>query len=189
MKIVFIIAAVTLLSGCAVVDGMDSLSGLGNYSVDTNSFDDETIITLTPDTLYDPEASMFDPVSARIGGVWTSKAPNFINLAFQEDGGYVRFDKITFKADGLTKSYDIGLSDLNFDDTRLSGITSTAYAAVPVSELKQFIYADSCRMKIEKDAGYELADCKLDRIPGGKKTAIKGLKKMIKETEKIQGAI
>lgn len=189
MKYAFILAAATVLSGCAVVDGMDSLAGLGNYSVDTNSFDNETIITLTPDTLYDPEASIFDPVYVRIGGVWTSEAPNYINLAFQEDGGYVGFSSVTFKADGVTKSFDIGLSDLSFDQPRLSGISSTAYTAIPVSDLRQFINADSCRMKIEKSRGYVLADCKLDRIPGGKKTAIKGLRKMIAESEKIQGAI
>lgn len=74
-----------------MTDMMDGAAGLGKFNIDKNSFNDETVISLTPDTLYDPEASMFSPVSARMGAVWTSQAPNFVNIAFQQDGGHIRF--------------------------------------------------------------------------------------------------
>tara|TARA_R110001606_G_scaffold71219_1_gene162916 strand:+ start:10978 stop:11541 length:564 start_codon:yes stop_codon:yes gene_type:complete len=180
---------ITVLSvtGCtSMTDMMDGASGLGKLSVDQNSFDNETTISLTPDTLYDPEASIFSPVSARMGAVWISNAPNFVNLAFQQDGGYVKFEEVSFKVNGETKAYNTGLSDLDFDRTKLSGMKSTAYALMPIADFKELLNAETCQMKIEKDTGYELADCKLDRIPGGKKTAIAGLRKVLASIEETK---
>lgn len=86
---------------------------------------------------------------------------------------------MSFKVDGETKTYKIGLSDLGFDDSKLSGMKSTAYALMPIGDFKSLLSANTCQMKIEKDTGYELADCKIDRIPGGKKTAVAGLRKVL----------
>jgi len=183
-KIALLISALSLAGCASMTDMMDGASGLGKFNIDKNSFNDETVISLTPDTLYDPEASMFSPVSARIGAVWTSQSPNFINIAFQQDGGYIRFQEVSFKVDGETKTYNIGLSDLGFDDTKLSGMKSTAYALMPIGDFRNLLSANTCQMKIEKDTGYELADCKLDRIPGGKKTAIMGLRKVLDAIDK-----
>lgn len=182
-KTILLISALSLTGCASMTDVMDGASGMGKLSVDQNSFDNETIISLTPDTLYNPEASIFNPVSARIGAVWASKAPNFVNLAFQQDGGYVRFQEVSFKVDGITKTYNTGLSDLDFDQTKLSGMKSTAYALIPISDFKNLLSAKTCQLKIEKDSGYELADCTMDRIPGGKKTAILGFREMLTEIE------
>lgn len=187
MKITALLISALSLVGCAsMTDMMDGAAGLGKFNIDKNSFNDETVISLTPDTLYDPEASMFNPVSARMGAVWTSQAPNFVNIAFQQDGGYIRFQEVSFKVDGETKTYKIGLSDLGFDDTKLSGMKSTAYALMPIGDFKSLLSANTCQMKIEKDTGYELADCKIDRIPGGKKTAVAGLRKVLAAIEETK---
>ena len=163
---------------------MDNAAGMGKLTVDKNSFDNTAIIYLSPDVLYNPEGALLSSVSSRLGAVWTSELPNFVNLTFQEDGGYVKFDEVSFKVNDTTKKYPIGLSDLNFDQARLSGITSTAYALIPISDFRNILSAKTCQLKIEKDPRYEIADCTMDRVPGGKKTAILGFRKMLTEIEK-----
>ncbi|SBS29117.1 hypothetical protein MSP8886_01445 [Marinomonas spartinae] len=184
MKQTILLTVALSLTGCtSMIDTMDSFAGMGKLTVDKNSFDNTKIIYLTPDALYNPDASIFDPVSTRLGAVWTSKSPQFVNLTFQEDGGYVKFDEVAFKVNGKTKIYPIGLSDLDFDNSKLSGMKSTAYALIPMSEFKNILTAKTCQMKIEKATGYEVASCSIDRIPGGKRTAILGFRNMLKAIE------
>ena len=184
MKKITVLASSVLLTACtSMTDMMDGASGLGALSIDQDSFDGTTIISLTPDTLYDPEASVFNPVDSRIGAVWSSESPDFVHLAFQQDGGYVNFTEISFNIDNSIKTYTIGLSDLKFSSTHLGGMKSTAYSIISTSVFKEILSADTCRMRIKKDTGNEQADCKLDRIPGGKKTAILGFRKMLTAIE------
>lgn len=181
MKNAALLIATLSLAGCAAMtDSMDNFSNLGKFTVDQNSFDSTTIVSVTPDILYNPEGGILGSVSTRLGAVWTSQLPDFVNLAFQEDGGFVGFKDVSFKVDGEVKNYKIGLSDLDMDQSRLAGMKSTAYALMPVSDFKNLLSAKSCQLKIQKDSSYEIANCTIDRAPGGKKTAILGLRKILK---------
>lgn len=188
MKLIPILASVALISGCQSI--ADSASGLGTIDTQISSFDDSKIITLSPDALYHEDAP-WTGVSTKLGAVWISVEPEFITLTLKDESNisssnsYKLFKSISVKTEnGITP---LNINGTTFSDDGYNSVTqtihtqSTSTVRLELADLESYLNSETCVFKITRSDGYELADCKVDRIPGGKKTAILGLKKVIKE--------
>jgi hypothetical protein len=194
MKKIALTLAALSLTGCAsMTDMMDSAAGMGKLSVDSNSFDNSTVISLTPDTLYNPDGG-FSSIDTRIGAAWSSDTPSVVSIVLNDKsnsggGGYTSFSRISIKIGDEIKEYDTGRTNLSNDGynrvLRTIFTSSTASVTLPIEDFKAILSAKSCQLKISRAEGYEVASCSKDRIPGGKKTAILGFRKMLFEIEKI----
>jgi len=168
----------------------DSASGLGTIDTQISSFDDSKIITLSPDALYHEDAP-WTGVSTKLGAVWASTMPEFITLTLKDESNisssnsYKLFESVSVKTEnGITP---LQINGTTFSDDGYNTVTktihtqSTSTVRLKLADLESYLNSETCVFKITRSDGYELADCKVDRIPGGKKTAILGLKKVIDE--------
>lgn len=193
MKLIPILAltSAALISGCqSMADMADNAAGLGTIETQESSFDDSKFITLSPDALYHEDAP-WTGVSTKLGAVWASTTPEYIFLTLKDESNisssnsYKLFESLSVKTeDGIT---ELPINGTTFTDDGYNSVTktihtqSTSTVRLKLADLESYLNSETCVFKITRSDGYELADCKVDRIPGGKKTAILGLKKVLNE--------
>lgn len=173
------------LTGCAsMTDMADSAAGLGQIDVETNQFDNSKVIVLSPDALYNPEGG-FSSIDAKMGAIWSSKTPNYFDITLKYDNaGYASFRSLSVNIDDQIHEFRAGGTSY---DTNVNGMlrtistSSLSRVAVPVEVVREMVNAEKCLMKISSNKGYEVASCNRDRIPGGKKTAVLGFKKLLEQ--------
>jgi hypothetical protein len=185
-KVLFVAAAVLAISGCTA---MDKLAGLGVVTQHTSTFDNATVIEVSPNSLYDPGSAWGTPL--QLGARWSSAAPNSVALilAYNSNvsGGmpaYLGLTGLDINIDGSISSYAAAqptdLSSSSYNTVSHTIYTSSKNAVViPYSVLQRMVTAKNCRLRLHTSKGYQDADFSTEHIPGGKATAKVSIKEFM----------
>lgn len=195
VSIVWVSAVV--LAGCAgMADTASKIAGLGVVSKQRSTFDDSTIVQVTPTWLY-AKGSWGNRV--KLGARWSSASPDVAALVLSYDSStsgagpmYVGLSGIDVNIDGAITSYsansstDLGSSNYNTVSKTIYTQSSNA-VVIPYSILQSMVSAKDCRLRIHTSKGYEDAEFSIERIPGGQGTAILSIREFIAEVEAAKG--
>ena len=185
-KILFVIAAVLAISGCTA---MDKMAGLGVIKQHTSTFDNATVIEVSPNSLYDKGSTWGTPL--QLGARWTSTAPNSVALILSYKSNissaapaYLSLTELGINIDGVISSYSAGqptnLSSGGYNTVSHTIYTSSKNAVViPYSVLQHMVDAKDCRLRIHTSKGYQDINFSTEHIPGGKATAIVSIKEFM----------
>jgi hypothetical protein len=135
---------------------MDKLAGLGVVTQHTSTFDNATVIEVSPNSLYDPGSAWGTPL--QLGARWSSAAPNSVALilAYNSNvsGGmpaYLGLTGLDINIDGSISSYAAAqptdLSSSSYNTVSHTIYTSSKNAVViPYSVLQRMVTAKNCRL-------------------------------------------
>jgi hypothetical protein len=187
-KTALLISALSLTGCASMTDVMDSAAGMGKITIETNKFDNSKIIALSPDKLYNPDGG-FSSIDTELGAIWSSSTPNYVTIVLNDEGSssYTSFSSLSININNSIKEYQTGSTQ--FDNGGYNHLVnsiftnSNARISIPLSEFKAMLASENCLLKISRSEGYEVASCTKDRIPGGKKTAILGFRKILTAIE------
>jgi hypothetical protein len=192
-KILFA-AALVAISGCAA---MDKMAGLGVVSQHTSTFDNATVIEVSPNSLYDPGSTWGTPL--QLGARWSSAVPDSVALVMAYNSNvssgspaYLNLNHLDINIDGEILSYSAGqstdLSSSGYNTVSRTIYTSSKNAVViPYSVLQRMVAANDCRLRIHTSKGYQDVQFSSERIPGGKATAIVTIKEFMVKVVAIRG--
>lgn len=190
LPMVFAIILLPALSGCAgMADATSKIAGLGVVTQEKSTFDGATIVEVSPNWLYDPEASRGN--SVKLGARWSSNAPEFTALVLSyssntsgSSAAYIGLSGIDINIDGDIKSFSSG-KPTDLDSSGYNSVSRTIYTeskntvVIPYSILERMMSAKDCRLRIHTSKGYEDARFSIERIPGGQGTAILSIREFI----------
>lgn len=172
-----------VLSGCvSTADVTSALTPVGVISEEKATFDDATIVRMSPAFLYREGAPLGVPI--RLGAVWSDKTPDQVALILAYSSNiasgrapYINFEGLDINIDGRISEYDVG--GLTTHDSSVYNTASrTVYTysrhvvVIPRELLESMLTAKDCRLRIRTNGGYEDAQFSIERIPGGQATAI-----------------
>lgn len=151
MRFVLSILAFCVLTACTAT--MNQLAGIGQLTESKSSFDNATVITLTPAWLYNQDQQRLNSIT--LGAEWNSKVPNHVILIL-ESQGIVGLTEISVNIDGTIIKIDANRST-DFDIRTRKGVPSKSSNRIAVkSELvEQMMAAKDCRIRINTTQGYE----------------------------------
>ncbi len=184
----------SMLAGCA---GMDKLAGMGVVTQETSTFDNSTLIEVSPNSLYDPASTWGTPL--QLGARWSSATPDLVALVLSyktnvSSGapGYVNFTDLSINIDGAISSYTTGrptnLSSSDYNTVSKTIYTSSENAVlIPYSVLERMVSANTCRLRIHTIQGYQDVDFAAEHIPGGKATAKLSIKEFMAKVAMKRG--
>lgn len=200
LPMVFAIILLPALSGCAgMADATSKIAGLGVVKQEKSTFDGATIVEVSPNWLYDPEASRGN--SVKLGARWSSNAPEFTALVLSYSSNtsgssatYIGLSGIDINIDGDIKLFSSG-KPTDLDSSGYNSVSRTIYTeskntvVIPYSILERMMAAKDCRLRIHTSKGYEDARFSIERIPGGQGTAILSIREFIGKVnaEKTKG--
>ena len=197
LPVFILIAVLHVSSGCAgMPDTTSKLSGLGVVTQEKSTFDGAIIIEVSPNWLYDPADSWGN--SVKLGAHWSSNVPEYVALVLSYSSNtsgygstYVGLSNIDINIEGEIKSYSTG-KPTNFDISGYNSVTQTIYTEskntviIPYSTLERMVNANDCRLRIHTTIGYEDARFSMERIQGGKGTAILSIREFIEKVDAIK---
>lgn len=193
-KLLLVVAAVLAISGCAT---MDKMAGMGVVTQKTSTFDNATVIEVSPNSLYDKGSAWGTPL--QLGARWSSAAPNSVALilAFNSNvssagPAYLGLSDLEVNIDGVISSYSAGqptdLSSSGYNTVSHTIYTSSKNAVViPYSVLQRMVAAKDCRLRIHTSKGYQDINFSTEHIPGGKATAIVTIKEFMVKVAAVRG--
>lgn len=177
------IASSLLVQGCAgMADAMNKAAGVGQISQEVSTFDNATIINLSPAHLYGGDGMMGN--GFKLGARWNSNIPDSAVLVLSQSssvsagsGAYTNFSGISINIDGDQKRFNVsGPTDHTSSSYNTVSKTiytqSTASVIVPLALVEKMVAAKDCRIRIHSGNGYEDSLFHVERIPGGQATAI-----------------
>ena len=197
MKGIAVLAVATaLLAGCAgMADTMSKVAGLGVVSQERSTFDNATVVNVTPAHLY-AEGSWGNMV--RLGARWSSAVPDsvILILAYESNvstgnAAYIGLNSLQVNIDGEISSYSAGPST-NLSSSGYNNVSKTIYTAsknsvvIPYATLQRMVAAKDCRLRIHTSKGYEDAQFSIERIPGGQPTAILSIKEFMAKVDPLR---
>ena len=198
LKYSIAIAVAISLTGCApsMIDGMSKAAGLGVVKQETSTFDNATIVSVSPTFLY-AKGSWGNGV--KLGARWSSKSPDSVALILEYNSStsgygnaYLGLTGIDINVDGEISSHAAaGTTDL--DSSGYNTVSKTIYTSsknavvIPYSLLQRMVAAKDCRLRIHTSKGYEDAQFSLERIPGGQGTAILSIREFIAKVSSAKG--
>ena len=193
-RFLFVAAAVVAISGCTA---MDKLAGLGVVTQHTSTFDNATVVEVSPNSLYDPGSSWGTPL--QLGARWSNAAPNSVALilAYNSNvsGGapaYLGLTGLDINIDGAISSYSAGQST-DLSSSAYNTVSHTIYTSsknavvIPYSVLQRMVAAKACRLRLHTSKGYQDVDFSAEHIPGGKATAIISIKEFMARVAAARG--
>lgn len=193
-KILFVAAAVIAISGCTA---MDKLAGLGVVTQHTSTFDNATVIEVSPNSLYDSGSAWGTPL--QLGARWSSAAPNSVALILAYNSNvssgapaYLGLTGLDINIDGAISSYSAGQST-DLTSSAYNTVSHTIYTssknavAIPYSVLQRMVAAKDCRLRIHTSKGYQDVNFSTEHIPGGKATAIVSIKEFMAKVAAVRG--
>lgn len=165
---------------------MDQLAGLGVVTQHTSTFDNSTVIEVSPNSLYDPASKWGTPL--QLGARWSSASPDSVALLLAYDSdvananpAYLNLTGLDINIDGAMSSYQAA-QPTNLSSGAYNTVSRTIYTSsenavvVPYSVLQRMVAAKNCRIRIHTGSGNQDADFSADHIPGGKATAITSIR-------------
>ena len=189
MKRLFLLGLLALtITGCAsMADVSSKIAGIGTISEEKSTFDDATIITMSPAFLYAEGEWLGVPV--KLGARWSSKFSDHVALVMSYSSNtygsgsdlYTNFSGLDINLDGKISSYETS-GYTRHNDSGYNTVSKTIYTesknsvVVPLSVLKDMVAAKDCRLRINTSDGYIDAQFSIERIPGGQATAILPMK-------------
>lgn len=193
-----VILTVLLLSGCSGMADLGSrLGGLGVISTSQSTFDNSSIIEVSPNWLYDPEGSWGNRI--KLGGKWISKYPDVVALLLSygsdvnsPDETYIGIQGIEinlngeilrFNAPGFTKFTDSGYNTVS----KNIYTESKNYIPIPYDVAQRMVNSPDTRLRIHTSGGYEDSRFSIERMSGGSATAITSFRKFLAEVNTRRG--
>lgn len=188
-KQVFAIALLLSVVGCTA---MTELAGVGVIEERTASFDNATVITLSPAFLYSETASKWTGFPYKLGARWTSSSPDSVAIVLAHSSNtsgsssniYTNFTGLGVNIDGKIVSYKTS-GFTRHDSSAYNSISKTIYTEsrnsviVPLVVLKAMVAAKDCRLRFHSTDGYLDATLSAEKFPGGHPTAIVPLRKFL----------
>jgi len=157
----FLITALALINITGCMSTMDKLAGVGQINSSTSEFSGARVVELSQSHNY----SVDGMVTTKFGARWTSDAPESValKLIYNSDSSqtdsYTSFSKIKVNMNGDIKTFSAGKTYLDRSDyndvSRTIYTTSVAYVTLPLSYLEEMLNADSCKIRISSNDGYE----------------------------------
>lgn len=193
-KFLFLAAALAAISGCAA---MDKMAGLGVISQHTSTFDNATVIEVSPNSLYDPGSAWGTPL--QLGARWSSAAPDSVALVLAYNSNvssgapaYLGLSGLDININGAITSYSAGQST-DLSSSGYNTVSHTIYTSsknsvvIPYSVLRRMVAAQACRLRLHTSKGYQDIDFSKEHIPGGKATAIVTIKEFMAKVATVRG--
>jgi len=193
-KVLFIAASIIMISGCTA---MDKLAGLGVVTQHTSTFDNATVIEVSPNSLYDPGSAWGTPL--QLGARWSSAAPNSVALILAYNSNvssgtpaYLSLTGLDINIDGAISSYSAGQST-DLSSSAYNNVSNTIYTSsknavvIPYSVLQSMVAAKDCRLRIHTSKGYQDILFSTEHIPGGKEAAIVSIKEFMTKVAPVRG--
>jgi hypothetical protein len=196
-KSLLVLTIALAISGCAsMADVTSKVAGLGVVKQEISTFDNATIVTVSPTWLY-AKGSWGN--SVKLGASWSSAVPGSAALILAYDsnisgGGsaYMGLTGIDINVDGDISSH-AAKTATDLDSSGYNTVTKTIYTSsrntvvISYALLERMVAAKDCRIRIHTGKGYEDAQFSLERIPGGQGTAILAIKEMMAKVAAAKG--
>ena len=192
-NIFFASAIVVAISGCTA---MDKLAGMGVVSQQTSTFDNSTVIDVSPNSLYDPNSTW--GTQLQLGAIWSSSQPDQVGLILSYNSNvsngssaYLGFIGIDINIDGKISSYK-AQQLTNLSNSVYNTVSKTIYTSskntfvIPYEVLEKMVSAKNCRLRIHTTEGNQDIDFSAASIPGGKATAIVSIKEFMTKVAKVK---
>lgn len=187
-------ASSLLVQGCAgMADAMNKASGVGQVSQEVSTFDNATIINLSPAFLYGGGGMMGN--GFKLGARWNSNTPDSAVLVLAQSSSvsagsaaYTNFKGVSISIDGDQKRFNIA-GPTNHTSSSYNTVTrtiytqSTASVIVPLALVEKMVTVKDCRIRIHSGDGYEDALFHMERIPGGQGTAIPAFREYLAKVD------
>lgn len=199
MKSLLIIMSI-MVSGCAgFADFSNELAGLGVVSQDKSTFENSTIIEVSPNWLYNSDEGNSWGKRVKMGARWNSANPQSVDLVlaynsdtYGADGAYLGINSLEVKIDGEIHQLETVGNTLHTNGS-YNSISGTTYTesknavVIPYVLLKKMVTAEQCLLRVNTSKGYEDSIFSTERIPGGSSTAILSIRKFIAKVDSFEG--
>ncbi|MFK2904556.1 hypothetical protein ISP17_11320 [Dyella ginsengisoli] len=196
--LVAMLAAAAAVSSCATMtDTMSAAAGMGVVSQQHSTFDDSTIITVSPMPLW-AKGSWGNAV--QLGASWSSASPDRVALvmsydanATQGSAAFTSLSGMDINIGGEVTQWRSG-SSTQLSNGAYNTVSQTVYTAssnsivIPYSMLQRMVTAPDCRLRIHTGEGYEDAQFNIERIPGGQATALVSIKKFVAQVDAMRSS-
>lgn len=184
-----------VLTGCAgMADVSSKIGGIGTISEEKSTFDNATIVSMSPAFLYAEGEWLGLPV--KLGARWSSNSRGYVALIMSYSSNtygsssniYTNFSGLDVNIDGKITSYKTSGSTMH-SDSGYNTVSRTIYTEsknsviVPLTVLKAMLAAKDCRLRINTGDGYVDAQFSIERIPGGQGTAILPMREFVAKVE------
>ena len=192
-KLLFIVGIVIAISSCTA---MNKLTGMGVVTQEISTFDNATIIEVSPNFLYDPGSTWGTAI--QLGARWSSAAPDSVALILSyrsnvsSGSAYLNFSGLKINIDGTISSYSTG-QPTNLSSSAYNTVTHTIYTSsensivVPYSVLESMVAAKDCRLRINTVKGYQDVSFSTEHFFGGSATAIVSIKEFMSKVADVRG--
>lgn len=193
-KLAAVAAMAIALTGCAT---MDALSGMGVLTQKTSAYDGGEVINVSGQSLYAPGDALGSPF--QLGATWLSAHPDLVSLDISYrsnvnagSAAYASIEGLDVRIDGLESQWRAHGTRL--DSTPYNTVSRTIYTTsstsivVPLNMLRAMVQSQDCRLRIYTSQGSTDVLFSRDTIPGGKHTAITGIRKLLAAVDAYQAA-
>lgn len=180
------------LTGCeSVGDSLNQMAGLGVVSQEQSTFDNETIIKVTPNFLYESQSD-WGANDVKLGARWKSSQPDniIIDLVYDSSSSssstYAQIDSLEINLNNTKHSFSTN-SVTSFDHGSYNTTTKTIYTEsknsviIPKKLLEKMINAESCFLRVNTNKGYEDSNFLIQRSASGNATALSSIKNFLVE--------
>ena len=189
-----LLVGVMSVAGCAT-DGMNEAMGIGAVSSAKSTFDNATVVNMTPAMLWSGSGS-FNNV--QLGARWSSGTPDktALLLSYESFGGltgatFANIQGLDINIGGKIQSFNVtGITDHNVGSvsTGIADTSSTNAVIVPLALLQTMTTTPDVRLRVRTDKGYEDSLFSVEKGVGGGDTAIIPMRKFLVSIETAKAA-
>ncbi|KAA1151337.1 hypothetical protein EU510_15945 [Pseudoalteromonas sp. FUC4] len=180
------------LTGCeSVSDSLNQMAGLGVVSQEQSTFDNEKIIKVTPNFLFESQSD-WGANNVKLGARWKSSQPDniIIDLVYDSSSSsgssYAQINSLEINLNNTKHSFTTN-SATSFDNSGYNSVSKTIYTksqnavVIPKELLEKMVSADSCLIRINTNKGYQDSNFLIKRSGGGAPTALLSIKEFLVE--------
>jgi ABC-type glycerol-3-phosphate transport system substrate-binding protein len=189
----FLILALSISACAGMADGMSKAAGLGVIDQQIATFDNSTIITVSPNFLP-------DNAQTKLGARWSSATPTSADLILSYGSNasgyskaYISFSGLDLKIDGETQKFKSAEPTKN-DTSAYNPVSRTIYTSsmstvtVPYDVIEKMLHATDCRIRIYTSEGIEDVRFSGERDPAGRSTAVISLRAFAARVAAVKSA-
>ena len=186
------------VAGCAT-DGLNEAMGIGAVSSAKSTFDNATVVSMTPALLADGTMAFGSNKSVKMGARWSSSSPDSAalllfreNFAGLDGPAFVNIQGLDVNVDGKIQSFDVsGITDHNVGSVSAGVAANTSSqntVIVPLALLQTMTTAPDVRLRVRTDKGVEDSIFSIEKGVGGGDTAIVSMRKFLASIATAQAA-